>query len=477
MNFNGLNMLQANGLVSAADLAELNSALRKSATVGYQTPAGTSGGATGYLSPLVPQSIENVLASATYSMKNLALWPAIPKINVTNTLHEYAIIKEHGLDLDPFISEGSAGTVNRSEYERKNIRIKYLAEKREVTDVGTLVGLIGANSDAIAAETERGTLRLLGKLEKSLFHAKEANSSLHFDGIITQIESHNNGSNVFDARGASASPRLLQEILSKLFSAPYYGTPDCIYVTPQIHGELIKFAVQFGRHDQMAITGGSSITYGSQEINIMGPVGPVPVKPATFLANNSTAPTVASGTTGAPATPVISSVAIADDSASQFIADDAGDYFYKVVAMNDNGYSIAVATSAQTVAAGKKVTITIANQSDATYFKIYRTPVDRPVGEAVLINEIPANSGGATVFVDRNENLANGHKILFVQHSVDVMEFARLLDFMRRPLAEVQTSKPFLLMLFGSPIVKTPSKCFVVKNVRVGSTLLDSMVM
>ena len=475
MSFHSLNIPQANGLVSAADLAELNSALRKSATVGYQTPAGTSGGDTGSLSPLIPQSIENILTSATYSMKQLALWPAMPKVAVTNTLHEYAVVNSHGLDLDPFISEGSAGTTNRSEYQRKSIRIKYLAERREVTDVGTLVGLIGANQNAIALETERGTLSLLGKLEKSLFHAKESNNSLHFDGIIHQIESYNSGSNVFDARGASPSPRLLQEILAKLYSAPLYGTPDCIYVTPDIHGELIKFAVQFGRHDQLVLTQSSGITYGTQEISIMGPVGPVPVKSAPFLSNNAKAPTSASGTTSAPATPTLTSAVVASDSASQFVANDAGDYFYKVVAMNNSGYSAPVTSASKTVASGEKVTLTIAQQSDAVYFKIFRTPVDRPASEAVLIDEIAANVGGATVWVDRNENIPNGHKIVFVQHSSEIMEFAKLLDFFRRPLAEVQTSKPFLLMLFGSPIVKVPSKCWVVKNVRVGASLIETL--
>ena len=48
-----------------------------------------------------------------------------------------------------------------------------------------------------------------------------------------------------------------------------------------------------------------------------------------------------------------------------------------------------------------------------------------------------------------------------VQHDPNVLEFARLLDFLRRPLAEVATAKPFLLMLFGSPIVKVPTKCFL----------------
>ena len=45
------------------------------------------------------------------------------------------------------------------------------------------------------------------------------------------------------------------------------------------------------------------------------------------------------------------------------------------------------------------------------------------------------------------------------------MEFVRLLDFIRRPLAETASVKPFLLMLFGSPIVKVPSKMMLIENV------------
>jgi len=471
------NLPQANSFVSQAELAGLNDALRKSATVGYQTPAVTSGADAGSLSPLVPQSIENMLSSATYTLKELALWPKIPKVNVTNTIHEYAVIKDHGMDLDPFITEGSAGVTNKSEYERKSIRVKYLAERREVTDVGTLVGLIGSDSNAIALETERGTMRLLQKLERSIFHAKESTNPIFFDGIIQQIEAHNNGSNVFDARGKSPTPRLLQEILGKLYGAPRFGRPDAIYVEPRIHAELIKFAVQWGRHDQLSISkNDGAITYGAtQQINIMGPVGPVPVVSAPFLFNSYNAPTAGSGTTGASATPVISSITTPADSASQFGASDAGNYFYKIVACNNNGFSQAVTSVSTAVAAGDKVVLTIAQQADAVYFKIYRTEVDASADTAVLIDEIAATSGGATVYNDFNGNLPNSSKLVFVQHDQSVMEFARLLDFFRRPLAEVATSKPFLLMLFGSPIVKVPNKCWVVKNAKVSSTLIETM--
>ena len=471
------NIPEANSMVNVADLSALNNALRKSANAGHQTPAGTVGGEAGSLSPLVPQSIENTLASATFTMKELALWPAIPKINVTNTLHEYAVINDHGLDLEAFIAEGSGGTTNRSSYERKSVKIKYMAERREVSDVGSLVGLIGNQSNAIAAETERGTLRLLSKLERSLWHADESINPLAFDGIIKQIESHNNGANTFDLDGKSPTPRLLQEVLSELQSAPRFGRPDCIYVEPRIHAELIKFAVQFGRHDQMSVgRSAQGLSYGVRELEIQSPYGPVPVKSAPFLFNSYRAPSSASATNGAPANPVLTSV-VAGGSGSNFFMADAGDYIYRVVAVNNSGFSAPVSSSAVNVTMGQEVTLTIANQSDVVYFKIYRTEAGGAEDTASLIGEVRAAGVGDTTFVDANQVRPNTSKIVFVQHDPDVLEFARLLDFFRRPLAEVATSKPFLLMLFGSPIVKVPSKMWVLKNAGVTATsgMLDTI--
>lgn len=480
---------EANALVNVADLAELNNALRKSADfngadIGYQTPAGTSGGDTGNLSPLVPQSIENTLSSATYTMKELSLWPSIPKLQVTNTLHEYAVINDHGLDLEPFIAEGSGGVTNRSEYERKSVRVKYLAERREVTDVGSLVGLIGGNANAIAMETERGTLRLMQKLERSLWHASEAVNPLAFDGIVKQIEDHNSGANTFDLRGKSPTPRLLQEVLSEIQSAPRFGRPDCIYVEPRIHAELIKFAVQFGRHDQFAsLRQADGLTYGVQELNIMSPYGPVPVKSAPFLFNAYNAPSSASGTTGAPANPAITAQPTSAGTAGKFTADEAGWYGYRVVAVNNSGFSAPVNSDAVQVALSGTVSFSITDASDAVFYKIYRTEkastelaVD--FSTARLIQEIKNTSGAVTVVSDDNSVIPNCSKIVFVQHDPSVLEFVRLLDFFRRPLAETQTSKPFLLMLFGAPIVKVPNKCFVLQNAGVTETsgMLDTSV-
>lgn len=471
-------MFNANDMVNIQDLAAMNDALRKATSVGYQDGSGVVDG-NGPLSALVPQSIEGTLSTATYSMKELALWPAIAKRNVTNTLHEFVRIDEHGFDMDPFLSEGGGGARNVPTYSRESVKIKYLAERREVSDVGSLVGIIGNSANAIAEETTRGTFALLGRLERALWHGDESANSLAFNGVIKQIEDHDSGANVYDLEGNAPTPQLLQDILGEIYAAPRYGRPDCIYVEPRIHAELIRFAVQFGRHDQLQVmSSAQGITYGTQQITIMGPVGPVTVKPAPFLADSFEPPASAYNPNGNAVIPtaVASTItALLAGEVSKFSGATLNYNYSAVIVTPESGYSQPIdLAAAQSVAAGEKVTITVTHPQTASstnaYIRLYRSIGG---GTAVRkIKEVPLNYGNATTteITDLNESRPGTSKIVFIQHSPDILEFARLLDFFRRPLAEVATSKPFLLMLFGSPIVKVPSKCWVIKNAGVATS-------
>lgn len=474
-----------NDMVPVADLVRLNDVLRKSgsgASVGYQT--GAVPDATGSLSALVPQSIEGTLSSATYGMTELALWNMIPKTNVSNTLHEYNVLREHGADLDPFIGEGGGSSsdfaTNTAEYERKSVKIKYMAERRQVSDVASLVGLIGDNREAIAEETMRGTMSLMRKVERQLWYGREELNSKGFDGILKQMED-NAPRNVMNMDGKSPTALLLQEVLGEVYSAPNYGRPDCIYVEPRIHSELIKQSVEGGRHDQLMVRDSSQITFGVKNISIMAPYGEVAIKPAPFLHYASRMPSAGFGLTSQrPAAPVVSVAAAAAAAAgSAFAAGDAGDYRYSVIAVNEMGYSDPVSVSAGlAVVAGDGVSFTLAAASDALYYRLYRSSADGDASTLKLIKEIPAarvaGAAAATAFEDLNDG-ADGQKydcspIMFVQHDPQVLQLVRLLDFIRRPLAETASIRPFLLMLFASPIVKVPSKMFLLKNAGISST-------
>lgn len=481
----------ANETVSVRDLAQLNEALRKG-TVGHQTGAQPSGEP---LSPLVPQSIENTLASATYTMKELALWPALPKVNVSQNLHEYVVIRDHGLDLDPFMGEGGGGSsfgTNKAEYERKSVKIKYMAERREVSDVASLIGLIGPQPQAIAAETERGTMSLLRKVERSLWHADEDNNALAFDGIVKQISRnlsaggfHDGADHLglgrplsdfqIDLKGQAPTVQLFQEILGRLYGAPFYGRPDTIYVEPRVHAELIQQSVQFGRHDQLMVQReGQGLTFGMAELAVMAPYGAVKIKAAPFL-HRSDRMNAAASSASAPAAPTFSAQPAETLAAAFAIGDKAssmevGFVRYAIVAVTGSGFSAPTKAAAATevTVANSRIDFAIANGT-ADYYRVYRTDKAATAGAVdensyKLLCTVPNKAGVATPVRDLNMFRPDCSDVVFVEHSADIMEFARLLDFIRRPLAEVATSKPFLLMLFGSPVVKVPSKCFVLRN-------------
>lgn len=475
-----------NDMVNVEDLVKLNDALRKS-NVGYQTPAVTAGGENGALSPLVPQSIEGSLSSATHTMAELSLWPMIPKTNVSNTLHEYVVVNEHGFDIDPFIGEGGGSeqdfVTNNSQYERKSVKIKYMAERRQISDVASLVGLIGDNRQALAEETMRGTMNLMRKVERQLWYGNESLQEKGFDGILKQVRD-GASQNVLDLKGSAPTPLLLQEALGEVYAAPNFGKPDCIYVEPRLHSELIKQSVEFGRHDQFQVAQSGSLTFGSAQLSIMAPYGAVPVKAAPFLHYASRLPASGVGAL-APVAPTITSAIPGAETvagSSQFIAGDPS-YKYAVVAVGDQGHSAPIKSGAVNVNEDEELVLTIAASGvdrDASrgprYYRIYRTAANGSDDSFRLIAEIPANANpaAATVFTDLDDG-NNGQKygcspILFAQHDPQVMEFVRLLDFIRRPLAETASVKPFLLMLFGSPVVKVPSKMFLMDNCGLSTT-------
>lgn len=465
-----MNLPGINDVVPVEDLMRLNDMLRKAgADVGYQSTSGL-GAAAGSLSALVPQSLENTLASATFTMDAVQLYKDLPKVRVGQTLHEYNVIKEHGMDLSPYMAEGGIPSMNRAEYERKFIKIKYLAEMREISDVASTINpLSGPNPTALAEETERGTVRLMSKLERELWHGDESSNALAFDGVIKQISAESES--VIDMRGASLTAAKLQEILSGVYAAPFYGSPDCIYMEPRVHGDLIQSTVERGRHDQLQLRDGSALTFGAQNLSVMAPYGSVPIKAAPFLFNSWDCPSQASG--HGLAAPTVKAAANPPDASSKFAAGDAGAYFYKIVAVsNTKGYSGSVlvgGANGLAIAAGDIVNITMDKHAEADFFRVYRGQKDVASATSTFkfIGQFANSNPGTSedVFTDSNAVIPGTSSVVMIKRDPQYLQIVRLLDFLRRPLAEVKTTRPFLLMMFASLAVKLPQKMRVLKNV------------
>lgn len=478
---------QSNDMVSLSDLTRLNEAIRKATPgfVGYQVPAQMGDGS---LSPLATQSIEPNLVVATFGSKHLTLWQKLAKTTANNFVHEYTSVLENGLDTSPFISEGEGGSdslaTNQSVYERKFVKIKFMAERRQVSDMASMLSFnIGANANALAEETERGTLTLLKKLEKALWFGDEDINPEGFDGLIKQVERTSGAivdgqgrpykSNTYDLEGKAPTVLLLQEILGAVYSAPNFGEPDVIYVTPNVYAEIQKQFNEQGRYD-ISISG-NSIVAGVKSISIMAPYGQVDIVSAPFLERADRAPTIEAVGHGISASWSVQPTAAADASSkSKFKAGDAGFYKYAVVAVNKLGFTLPIVSNAVQIGAGDKVSMKIARNggNPAISYKIYRT-AKAASAEAVnldtlkFIMEVSASSMEGNTFADYNHFMYGCSHIVFANHDPGQMAFAKLMDFMRKDLAQVSTTRPFLLLLFGSLMVKTPNKFWVVRNAGV----------
>jgi hypothetical protein len=456
----------AGGSIGYDDLRQLNDALRKAADIGYQTPAVTTGGVTGSLSPLVPQSIEGVLSSTTFEESDIVLWPRMPKTLAGQTVHEYPVVTSRGRRQTPFVAEGSSGVNNGSTYNRGSVQIKFMLEKRELTDVATMTGLIGVNPSALANESEQGTMALMEKIEIAMFHADSAVEPLAFNGLIKQIRA---GGNVTDLAGSSATLDLLEWILGELGSAPYYGHPDTIYVEPRVFRDLSRQ----GNSTIRTGANGGDRTSGTGGLKAIGPRGAVPIVAAPFLFTADAPDAAASAASGAPATPTIAQQPTDNGAGtSLWLAGDAGNYIYKLVAVGAGGYSAPVTCTVVAVIAGSQITITVDNTpADVVFYRVYRSDKGGVASTCTFIANVVANNNGTTTITDLNAARTKCSSILFVKHDPTIMEFARLLDLIRRPIPSVNLTQAFALLLFGAPIVKVPSKCWLVSNVGVSAAI------
>ena len=469
-------------MVNVSDLVRLNDAIRKATPgfVGYQTPAQMGDGS---LSPLALQSIEPNLAIATFQTKHLTLWQKLAKTTANNFVHEYTSVIENGLDSSPFISEGQGGSdtlsTNQSVYERKFVKIKFMAERRQVSDMASMLSLLGGNSTALAEETERGTLTLLKKMEKALWFGDEDVNPDGFDGLIKQIERTSGAivdgqgrpyrSNTWDLEGSAPTILLLQEILGAVYSSPNFGEPDTIYVTPNVYAELQKQFNEQGRYD--ISVSGNSIVAGVKSITVMAPYGPVEIVSAPFLERSEKPNSIELAGHGISASFGTQPTAANDTTnKSKFKAGDAGYYKYAVVAVNKLGMTLPIVSDAVQIASGDKVSMKITRTGNpAISYRLYRTAKassSAAVNTDTLkfIMEVSASQLEGNSFADFNHFMYGCSHIIFANHDPGQMAFAKLMDFMRKDLAQVSTTKPFLLMLFGSLMVKTPNKFWVVRN-------------
>jgi hypothetical protein len=447
------------GTASQKDVQDLRKALAAGQDI--NPPAVTSG--EGF--PLRIESLERTLKVVTYRMDDVRLWKNITKLPAYNTVEEYNRLQEYGAnDFGGFINEGDLPESDDSKYSREFTIIKYIGTTRSVTHVMSLVR--PAHGPVIAQETVNGTAHLLKQIERALFFGNSTFVNQQWDGLLKLITDGAPAANIIDLRGQPLSEDVLNDGALTVKTTPNYGRATDLYCADGAYSDLAK---SFYPAERYPIPPGGWQD-GMVGLSIRGfhsMVGPILFNPDVFIEYGSVAnPSAVGDTAKRPSIPTEDAIPAAGGAGSQFIASDAGDYHYKVVAINRYGKSVPLQmTGPVTVAAGQNVTFSIGDGVPvATAYEIYRSPKDGAIGTELLMETV-ARTGDPTVITDDNSDLPGMSQAFLIQQNIEFFSFKQLAPFVKIPLATIDTSIRWMQLLYGAPTVYAPGKSVIYKNV------------
>lgn len=451
------------GSATQAQVDELNKALAAGQDI---NPPGAATAGDGFA--LRVESLERTLKNVTYKMEHIRFWKQIPKIAAYNTVEEHNEIQSYGVNTDAgFIDEGDLPEEDDSTYERKFAVVKYLGTTRRVTHVMTLVR--PAHGNVISSETVNGTMHLLRIMERALFEARSDLSPLQFDGYRKLLEDNAPDSNIIDLRGAPLSEDILTDAALTIQDAPNYGTPTHLHLNPKVKADLVKTFFPKERHPTFQA---QANLVGLDIKGFTSPAGDVAFEPNVFITDGGGPNAAAVGDASKrPGTPTITAAAaVAADPASKFSADDVGSYWYKVVAVNRYGRSAPVLVDAGAVAVdeGEKMSfgVTPGGSTAVGWYELYRSAKDGATGSERLILRVPNGAGaGQQTITDYNDNLPYCTCAYLFQQNLESLSFKQLAPMVKIPLATIDSSIRWMQLLYGVPVLYTPGKNVLIKNI------------
>ena len=431
--------------------------LAKALTAGSGVDAGAFTGGRA----LTPESLDFTLVNILHNQDEARLFQRLKKKPIKSVVHQWNERNEVGQDNGAWVAEGGDSEDSDQSIARKYMTAKFLQTKRTVTLQAQISNTV---EEAEALEKQAGTLWLIRNVEKGLIYGNSDFVSEQPDGLIKQIPS----THVLDMRGAYANSSTFEDKVTEScrMIRDYYGKASLFLSSTKVIQDiqaLLRDRLRWNNPSGNGVAASDFPTYyptpfGKPELldDIFIREGDVPVA-STLTAKRPDAPTLGAGVA-------------APNASSQFVAADAGDYVYKVVALNKYGDSVASAELIVTgVAAEDGVTIPITKGSiTPTAYKIYRSQKGGTTGAEVRYMTTVAYTASPQNFVDLNADLpgCSDGFILTMDGMYDAIEWFQFLPMMKYQLYPTASAvNPFLMLLFGAMALKKPVQHVRVKNI------------
>ncbi len=458
------------GIVSPEEVENLHKAI----TAGY----GYAGKPTDltYGCVIQTESLEQTLKSVTFDMKNLKFWPSVSIDKAFNLFEQYNRVTSYGTDASPYIGEGGAPQESDSTYIRDGQRICFFGRRRKVSHQMTLVRT--TVGDVVAQQAKEGTMDLLKHVERELYwghaHFVDASGaqtgslqdlpvdSIAMNGLFQQIrrgdsdeqqrsgdfEGYGEFSSVIrDLAGAIMTQDDVEELSVILLEN--FAAPDQIHIEPIA---LSVFVRQFYPQFRSA-PGLANQTVGYDVSKVQTTAGSMDFKPNLFLRPRGRARAKAVNA-NAPSMAGFSFTVAANGAGTGAIP--AGDYFYRITAVNDFGESVPVTHTGVVLPCVDTDSVTmslVGVPSDAKYLRVYRTAAG---GAAVTAEFIGNYRVGLAAYIDANAKQPGLGEAFMLDLNAGCMRFKQLAPLSKINFAIVSTALEFAVVLYGALFVYTP---------------------
>ncbi|RKP44671.1 hypothetical protein [Pararobbsia silviterrae] len=457
------------GAMGTDELAEL----QKSLEAGYETDVdGMTGG-----SALRIQSLDLNLQATVQQNHHFVLFNMLPKPRATAVLDEWTEQHDIGGFLgSTFNTQDGAAQQTNGNYERMVGQVKYMTTYRSIPIV-----LQRQNNivDATAIETTNGTKQLLTDIEFTMFEGDSSVVPLSFDGIYAQINSLDSDDHIIDLAGAPLnSIDAIATAAEVIYGYGNFGRATDIFIPPSVQTDLNQdldpaFRVLLNQGAQNTVRGtsvsGIQTTYG--EIKTRNDVFIRDDKlKKPFETVSPALQAIAAANAFKPAT--VTPTAVATEVGSAWQASQAGNYYYAVAGINQNGQSQALVSAQVAVVSGGAVSLAIAASAGGTEtgYVIYRGRLNgtNALTDMREMIRIPKATGGTTTYVDTNSEIPGSTRAYILNLAAEdhAIAWRQYLPMMKIPMAAVNSPIiPWLQMICGYLRITKRNQHVVVKNI------------
>ena len=468
MNFDELCKSQGFDYTGDDVVANLSKALTT-------TNSGTGGIAGG---PLMLENLDGLMTEVLLTQKHFKLFNAVPRVPSAQPYFEWNRHKGFGSRRGSLgFKEGGAPKGSISSFERNGLYNKYLGVQGGVTHQMLTAGMNGGVfEDPTVRENKDRALELFERLEREMVFGSssikdEDGNEVNFDGLLTFME-ENASENVIDLQGAALDFDNLDEQIEDLVTTGKEISVDgySSYMSTHVMGGLNKQYQDRNivRHNK---DGAASAKYipGFKLPAYESQFGTLAFEHSILLEEVEGGKPVDAALSAAPSAPTVSGLATADTD-SEIVA---GTYYYSVGAFNDSGESLATVSDAVALTADQNCTLTISRVDGATGYRIYRG-LESDGSDAQWIGRIAQSTSGDLTFADQNlfrtKSAAgaaeNGMAIIFKPDPKDIC-LSQMTPLTKMPLPQVNTTFPFLLLLYCVLVPKATERIKIFKNAGV----------